>query len=613
MKMNLSVVLGMIDKTTAPLKKVTGQYGYFTPKVKQAQKALKSTSSTMADISAYNKNLKALKANNDQINIAAEKLDKYQKIIKSGKSLTASQSAQFNKQKNKLTDLKQAQTAYKEALGKTGGALKKAGVDTKNLADEEKRLSDVYDTKAARLQTLQKRYKSLNGLMQVGKQRAKQAGIGAAAVGSGVLGASATVFSMVNSTAEDMDKLTKTAQNMKLPLETLQALQYQAQLNGVEADTMSASMIRFTRRFGVLQSTGSGELGSFLKKSKNRLFMDLKNAKNVEKGYNHLLQAFGKLKTEQEQMAFANAAFGDSGRRMLLMLRQDTEGLAGARKELNDLGGIVTNEETSTSEQFLDAMLRIEKSIGGMKVKVLTKIMAQLLPYFSELIQNLKDPIWRAEAIDQTIGAIHSLFNGTKFVFNLFKMLVDYFPEVFAGLLMVKTATFALNAAMMANPIGLVVAAISALVIGIGYAYSRSETFRKGVKGLWDMFVRAGTGITGIISKIISNFLSIPKAVLKVMTAIPEKLLPSGWHQSIKNLHKDVAGLQDTIRQSSDLSIDYALTGSETGILKSQNAQSNTTVDIRVKSDSPTEIEGIQTKGTSNVNVDTGSMLGFSF
>ncbi|WP_280410686.1 phage tail tape measure protein [Nocardia asiatica] len=43
-----------------------------------------------------------------------------------------------------------------------------------------------------------------------------------------------------------------------------------------------------------------------------------------------------------------------------------------------------------------------------------------------------------------------------------------------------------LNAALSANPIGLVVVAIAALVAGIVLAYNKSETFRAIVQGLWD-------------------------------------------------------------------------------------------------------------------------------
>src|SRR5690606_8037060 len=60
------------------------------------------------------------------------------------------------------------------------------------------------------------------------------------------------------------------------------------------------------------------------------------------------------------------------------------------------------------------------------------------------------------------------------------------------GMVAVRVATMAwavvqsvLNAAMAANPIGLIVIAIAALVAGIVYAYKNFEGFRNVVDGVW--------------------------------------------------------------------------------------------------------------------------------
>lgn len=60
------------------------------------------------------------------------------------------------------------------------------------------------------------------------------------------------------------------------------------------------------------------------------------------------------------------------------------------------------------------------------------------------------------------------------------------------AMVVVRAATIAwtavqwlLNAALTANPIGLIIAAIALLVIGIIYAYNHSETFRRIVQGAW--------------------------------------------------------------------------------------------------------------------------------
>lgn len=58
-------------------------------------------------------------------------------------------------------------------------------------------------------------------------------------------------------------------------------------------------------------------------------------------------------------------------------------------------------------------------------------------------------------------------------------------------------AQWLFNAAMAANPIGLVVAAIALLVAGIIYAWKNSETFRKIVLGAWDAIKAAAVAVFG--------------------------------------------------------------------------------------------------------------------
>lgn len=70
-----------------------------------------------------------------------------------------------------------------------------------------------------------------------------------------------------------------------------------------------------------------------------------------------------------------------------------------------------------------------------------------------------------------------------------------------AGAMVATAAQWLLNLAMDANPIGLVVLAIGALVAGLVWAWTNSETFRDVVTGVWDAVVAAvGTAIDWIVN-----------------------------------------------------------------------------------------------------------------
>lgn len=63
----------------------------------------------------------------------------------------------------------------------------------------------------------------------------------------------------------------------------------------------------------------------------------------------------------------------------------------------------------------------------------------------------------------------------------------------------------ALNVVMMANPVGLVILAIAALVGLIVLAYKKSETFRRVVQAVWSAIKSAWGAIPGLVSTVVSK------------------------------------------------------------------------------------------------------------
>lgn len=64
-------------------------------------------------------------------------------------------------------------------------------------------------------------------------------------------------------------------------------------------------------------------------------------------------------------------------------------------------------------------------------------------------------------------------------------------------------AQWLLNAALNANPIGLVIIAVAALTAGIIYAYNHSETFRNIVNNLWEKLKEVGKWLSDVFGPII--------------------------------------------------------------------------------------------------------------
>jgi hypothetical protein len=101
-----------------------------------------------------------------------------------------------------------------------------------------------------------------------------------------------------------------------------------------------------------------------------------------------------------------------------------------------------------------------------------------------------------------------------------------------ATLIVVKAAQFALNLVMSANPIGLVVIAIGALVAAFVLAYKNSETFRNAVKGLFEAIK---TGVTASVD-FLKDYLNVVMGFYKSIFNGIAKL----WNNTVGRLSFEV-------------------------------------------------------------------------
>ncbi|WP_076589707.1 hypothetical protein [Vibrio ostreicida] len=626
MKMNLSVVMGMKDKASPVLKGIASESDHYAKKIKKVQKAQADDASTMAMIDSYKELKKAKDRNNTAIKAEVEKLKQLKQKAQQLKEPSAQLTEKIAKQTNKLKKLTTNQDHNKKSLSKLRAHFSKTGIQIGSLDDEYQRLNKRYKSHGQEINSLTKRYGRLkSALSPINKlnSKIKFPKIGAAAgKGAALLGglSVAGLVSELNSAAAEMDALAKKSATLKMSISELQAMRKQAAHAGVDEDTMSSALTRFTKRLGVLQQTGSGILGSYLKKSGNSAFKDLDGAANTQEAYEALLASFSKLKTAQEQMAFADAAFGQDGRQMLLLLREGTDGLARSRKELAELGGGAKAEDAAKAEAYNDALQRIQESIKSIKYAALAPIMEKATQAFGEFTENFKDVKWRDETITKVTQAVTGLYNGFIFLGKGMLFISQYFSEVIAAIALFKIGMIALNAVILANPIGLIVAAVMAAIVAIVYLVDKFIGLDKvirvigdGISWLWDKFK-------------------------KLINKLPDSLIPDGWKTSTDEVVESVDGLTNKMDKIKDKKAKLGITttethnrteqkngnGYKTGDLAAQSQyrpyqplapqtmKSKSEVSLTIKSDKPVSLDQAKTDKGTDLNMDVGNM-GWSY
>lgn len=124
---------------------------------------------------------------------------------------------------------------------------------------------------------------------------------------------------------------------------------------------------------------------------------------------------------------------------------------------------------------------------------------------------------------------------------------------------MVATRAYAagqwlLNAALTANPIGIVIAVLAALAVGIVVAYRRSETFRRIVQGAWKGIQGAASGAWSIVRRILANLMS---AFITVAGSIVRSAATAfGWVPGVGPKLRAAAAKFEDFRRSAQGSID---------------------------------------------------------
>jgi tape measure domain-containing protein len=104
------------------------------------------------------------------------------------------------------------------------------------------------------------------------------------------------------------------------------------------------------------------------------------------------------------------------------------------------------------------------------------------------------------------------------------------------------------NLALTANPIGIVVVAIGALIGGLVMAYNKFDGFRAMVDGVWASLKQVGSNIMGMFTKIpdmiIKAFTQIPKAISQIFSGVGDlfSAITSGNFSAIPRILKSIGG-----------------------------------------------------------------------
>lgn len=186
----------------------------------------------------------------------------------------------------------------------------------------------------------------------------------------------------------------------------------------------------------------------------------------------------------------------------------------------NTFGGLaaqVADGPAASIEKFKNSVFRLQIAFGQHLLPTVTVL---LNDYFIPAVDLIAQNIGVVEGLAVSIGALTIATKTYSFWIATAALRIKvvtawhwlWSAGVSASALSVKAATAAQwlwNAAMLANPIGLLIASLAALGIGVVYAWNRFDGFRGFLYGTWEVIKETGSILYDFLIRPFANFAQV--------------------------------------------------------------------------------------------------------
>ena len=405
--------------------------------------------------------------------------------------------------------LQEAANAYGEASEKTQAWQQKVNLTTAELNKAKVKLAENEKAMQGLSEETDEAAKSTSVFSDVLKADLLSEAIktGIKAVASGIREIGQALADTVKDSAAYADNILTLSTNTGIAAETLQEYQYMAELTDTSLETITGSMAKLIRNMQNAKN-GTGNAAAAFAAMGVSVTDANGELRDNEEVFTEVIDKLGKMSNETQRDAYAMDIFGKSAQDLNSLIAVGKDGIAAFAKEAHDMGYVLDEETLSSLVAVDDALVRLDNFMTMIK----NTIGAALAPAVTELADELQ--AWARsvdwEQVGQDVaevgGAIKDfvmfvLENGPEIltvisgvgagfatwkVVGLITSVVGAIKGFIGAAEGASIAQAALNAVMAANPIGIVVTAIAALVAAFVTAYKTNDEFREKVDAAWD-------------------------------------------------------------------------------------------------------------------------------
>lgn len=374
------------------------------------------------------------------------------------------------------------------------------------------------------------------------------------AIGAGV--AFGGMTALANKTAGATDRIDKLSQRLGMSRQGFQEWEFVLSQSGSSMESLQSGMKVMVQKMADLEK-GTGKGAEAFGKLGIK-FDDIKDL-SQEDIFKLTVERFNEMEDGAGKAALAQDLFSRSGQELLPLLNANSGAVGEMTKQAHELGLVLNDEAIDAGVKYTDTMDQMKRAVGALFTKVGTDLIPIMQSFSAWIIANM--PAIQAK-IETAFNIANALVDGFAKVINFARENADWLIPVVVGLVsaittmqiigtiinlinMWKASTIAqtlaqggLNAVLLANPIGLVIAAIGLLVaagvalymhwdvvkekakIFLDYIKEKFSDFKESVIGvfndvksfvldIWDRVVGKIQESVDKIKKIIQNVLDI--------------------------------------------------------------------------------------------------------
>lgn len=264
--------------------------------------------------------------------------------------------------------------------------------------------------------------RGFNGAMQVMKLMSVAAASGAVALGY-----------LLNKALESADSMTKLAQSVGVPVQTLSAMSHAADLSGTSLDGLAKGLGRLARN---MSDAADGLETS--RRAFRQLGVDIYdssgNLKSMDEIIPEMADRFASMEDGTKKTALAMILLGRSGMDLIPMLNRGGAGIKEMTDEAARLGIVIDQETGQAAERFRDNLTRLE----GVKTGLVNTIMTAVLPTLENFSDSMVDSAGKtknlAQAGEVANTALKLLLSTGSFIIGAFKTVGEVIGGVAAAL-----------------------------------------------------------------------------------------------------------------------------------------------------------------------------------